>query len=63
MIVLNIIQFEDLKNKVPEKRWEYLDAINDLREDLKMYICSDRIFAGVYRDYLRQFNIEYESLI
>jgi uncharacterized protein (TIGR02646 family) len=63
IIVFNIIRFEDLKNRNPEKRQDYLDAIDALKEDLKRFIRSDRIFAGVYRDYLRRQNIEYESLL
>lgn len=63
IIVYDIIRYEDMKNRDPEKRQHFIDAINELRKRLKRFICSDRIFAGVYRDYLRQNNIEYASLL
>lgn len=63
MIVLSIVCAEDAKDKIPENRQSYIDSINSLREKLKKFIKSDRVFSGVYRDYLRRHNIEYESLL
>lgn len=63
MIALSIVQANDAKVKVPESRQSYIDSINDLREKLKKFIRSDRVFSGVYRDYLRRYEIEYESLL
>lgn len=61
--VFYIMTAEDAKKKSPLHRQEYIDSINDLREELKIYIQSKRVFSGVYRDYLRRHNIEYESLL
>jgi uncharacterized protein (TIGR02646 family) len=63
MIVFGILRADDAKDKVPENRQIYIDTINSLREKLKNFIQSDRVFSGVYRDYLRRHNIEYESLL
>ena len=63
MIVFSIMCADDAKDKVPENRQCYIDAINSHREKLKKYIKSDRVFSGVYRDYLRRKNIEYENLL
>lgn len=63
MIVLNIVTANDARDKVPESRQSYIDSINDLREKLKKFLRSDRVFSGVYRDYLRRKEIEYESLL
>lgn len=63
MIVLYIRHADRAKDAVPENRQGYLDSINDLREQLKKFVLSKRPFSGVYRDYLRRHNIEYESLL
>ena len=63
IIVFNIVRADDAKDKAPENRLYYIDSINSLRERLKKFIKSDRVFSGVYRDYLRRHNIEYESLL
>ncbi len=63
MIVFNILRADDAKDKASENRQNYIDSINALREDLKKFIQSGRVFSGVYRDYLRRYNIEYESLL
>lgn len=63
IIVLSIVKANDAKDKVPESRQNYIDSINDLREKLKKFIRSGRVFSGVYRDYLRRQEIEYESLL
>lgn len=63
MIVFNILTADDAKDKVPENRQNYIALINANREKLKKFIQSNRIFSGVYRDYLRRHNIEYGSLL
>jgi hypothetical protein len=63
MIVFNILIADDAKDKIQESRQFYIDSINGLREKLKIFIRSNRVFSGVYRDYLRRHNIEYESLL
>jgi uncharacterized protein (TIGR02646 family) len=63
MIVFSLLKANDAKDKMPENRQVYIDSINGLREELKKFIQSDRVFSGVYRDYLRRYNIEYESLL
>lgn len=62
-IVIDILHCDGAKNKVPENRQFYLDTINECREKLKKFIQSKRDFSGVYRDYLRRKNIEYESML
>jgi uncharacterized protein (TIGR02646 family) len=62
-IVIGILSAEDAKDKVPAHRQFYIDTVNSLREKLKKHIQSARVFSGVYRDYLRRHNIEYESLL
>ncbi len=62
-IVLHIIQSNDAKDKNPEKRQDYIESINALREQLKKFIRPNREFSGVFRDYLRCRDIEYESLL
>ncbi len=62
-IVFNIYIADDAKDKAPENRQNYIDSINALREKLKKFIQSDRVSSGVYRDYLRRHDIEYESLL
>lgn len=63
LIVIHILHAEDAKDKVPESRQLYIDTINSLREKLKKHIKPDRVFSGVYRDYLRRKDIEHESLL
>lgn len=63
MIVFGILIADDAKDKVPKNRQNYIASINALREKLKKFIQSNRVFSGVYRDYLRRKNIEYESLL
>lgn len=63
MIVMHILTAEDAKDKHPESRQSYIDSINALRGRLNRFIRSERVFSGVYRDYLRRHNIEYESLL
>ena len=62
-IVVHILSAADAINKVPGNRQSYMDSINSLRVQLKKFIQSDRVFSGVYRDYLRRKGIEYESII
>ncbi len=62
-IALTIVYFDDQKDRNPRFRQECIDSIETLREQLIEYIRPDRIFAGVYRDFLRRHGIEYESLL
>lgn len=62
-IVNSILAADNAKNVVPASRQYYIDSINDLRVQLKKFVKSNRVFSGVYRDYLRCHNIEYENLL
>jgi len=62
--VYNILRAKDALNSVDlEHRQAYLDIINSSSEKIKGYINSDRVFSGVYRDYLRRKNIGYENFL
>ena len=61
-IVYSIMAADNAKDLIPAKRREYIDSINVLRGKLKKFVKPNRIFSGVYRDFLRRKNIEYKSL-
>ncbi|MCH7732441.1 MAG: hypothetical protein IIB44_08005 [Candidatus Marinimicrobia bacterium] len=62
-IVYNILAADNAKDLIPAKRRDYIDSINALRGKLKKFVKPNRVFSGVYRDFLRRKNIEYESLL
>lgn len=63
LIALNIMRAKQAGDMFPENRQIYVDAIDAYREQLRKFIRSDRVFSGVYRDYLRRHDIEYASLL
>ncbi len=62
-IVISLLAADQAKDVVPANRQDFIDSMNSLRERLKTHIRSDRVFSGVYRDYLRRNEIEYENLL
>lgn len=62
-LVYTIKSHELQKISEPRMAHDYQDAINLLKEKLEPFIASKRTFAGVYRDYLSQNDIDYTDLI